>query len=100
MVKIASSDSLREEFMLSRQAVGTMSEDKGRPNEWAVEHGAIDVAARFRIDADTLTRDQQIARLKALRLAHEAAQPKVGAVVKPLRSSKKPRRAKTQSHRG
>lgn len=77
-----------------------MSEDKGRPNEWAANHEAIDTAARFRIDTDALTRGEQIARLKALRLAREASQPKVGAVVKPLRSSKKPRRARTQPHRG
>ncbi|MFC2255114.1 hypothetical protein ACETRX_36660 [Labrys portucalensis] len=48
-----------------------MSEDKGRPNEWAARRAATDSIVQYEIEMEALARQQKTARLKALRQARD-----------------------------
>ncbi|WP_413991539.1 hypothetical protein ACMDCR_05430 [Labrys okinawensis] len=49
-----------------------MTTDRGKPNDWAAKHAAVDAAAKAIIDHEVSQREAKTARLKALREARVA----------------------------
>jgi hypothetical protein len=73
-----------------------MTEDRGKPNDWAAKQAAIDAAAKAIIDQEINERDAKTARLKAMREERVAAEPAEAPTPRRAAAKSKTRRVRAR----